>query len=291
MTELNLPNLMLIPVQGSHIARFWNQFSGEDLCRLFEEVTAALCGQSRQYRDHVHRLIETPGIVHVYHMMKSRGMWGVRFQLTNSVLRVIRRHTKENLWVVYNIYWMFVHNEGGFGLHENVGLICEQMEDCMAKSFSTDRPMALVSSLSKCNPSQLYDLVRCIEGELSDDSRDPKWATSNIWIHLQPIVLKAAEVAPERGIPILLPFVATYEYEDKTESREELFQSFVKGESLREPVGHFKEDEARGRFKPYSQLLQILAAAPPIAGLDDHMTAMLNTARKYAQDELSNRKN
>ncbi|MBO6740783.1 MAG: hypothetical protein JJ916_13100 [Phycisphaerales bacterium] len=289
MTEQILPKQMLIPERGSHVARFWNQFSGEELCRLFEEVTAALCDQSQQYRDYVTRSIDTPGIIHVYRMMKSRGMWDIRLQLTESVLRVIRQHTKENLWVVHNVYWMFVHDEERFGLHESIGSIWEQMEDCIIRSFSLRDPMALVSSLSKSDPYQLWRLVRYIDGAGLDDSWDPDWATSSVWVHLEPIVLYAAEVAPERGIPILLPFVTRSSREDKTESQEERMQKFVNNERIFEPVGHFIEDEARGRFKTYLQLLRILAAAPPITGLDNDMIVMLESARKFAQQELSKR--
>lgn len=289
MTGLSLPKQMLIPEHGYHVARFRNQFSGQELCRLLEEVADALCDQSNQYRDHVTGSIDTPGIIHVYQMMRLRGMWDVRLQLADSVLRVIRRHTRENLWVVHNVYYLFVQEQDSFGIHESDSRIREKMEACIFKAFSSSNPMALVSSLSKNDPYQLWRLVRYIDGAGLKDSWDPDWATSSIWGLLQPIVLKAAEIAPEHGLPILLPFVAGSRHEDKTGSQEERMQKFLNNDSMYEPVGHFVEDEARGRFKPYLRLLRILASAPPLEGLDDHLTVMLEVSRRYAQQELSKR--
>lgn len=259
-------------LEAERVESFVGQFSGAELCRLLREYCSFFAPRSAaEWGDAAH----PPGVTSIWRMMHRRTPQG---DLLAQALRLaLQECIPVNLTMVESMLLFFASDGGGVSpLMDSAARsdIQELVRTELVRTFPLGSGRKLIEATHECSPFAVYQVCWGID---AIRSRPDRGLPFNDWPVFASVLLEAAELDPDRGIPIIVPFVVRSGgwVLDRNQSIE---SDAGPGLSY---VAHFDEVQARTLFD-FDRLLALLRSTEPPPRLNPQIAAMCDAARVAA---------
>ena len=259
---------------ASQIESFVHQFAPKELCRLLRELAEALhCESAHEWGDRN----SAPGIYSIARMMGNRPPSSKA--LLDELVYLVRTHIGDNLPLIECITSTLSapdnHSMFRFGPEESDAInACVGTAICAA--FSGGRAEQLLGAIRNGSPYVLYWLCWGTE-RLRSGQRNGK--PFEEWDKFAQVLVEAAELDPDRGIPLLITFVT----DSKRGESEWLEDESGHVGHIHKFVTSFDREAAERLFGTnFIRLLRVLSAAKTPAGDLEELADRINVAQEDA---------
>ncbi len=239
--------------KSRQIETFVGQFSAADLLRLLKETVDVLLNQSaKTWADEGY----PPAIESIWRMMDR---YRPRSDALAKVLNeLIQKVTPNHLPLAHILHHYFTASEGDVPRLLDEGTrkqVDAAFFETFRSSFLRGSSERLLAAIRDGTPYIVIEICRVLGWEGSNQTQGQPWKG---WEVMADVLLDAAEKDPQRGVPLIVPFVMSR----SKRLNERKSDEFGEPEDRHERVDEFDEEAARRLFN-FERLMRILADTEP----------------------------